>query len=98
MDMQENIWIALAFSFFFSGMEVAYLSANKLRYELDKNSRSLTSWILDLFFRNPNQFIATMLVGNAIAFPCGPSFVFMRRERTVSAAFVRQKTARKQAE
>ena len=67
MDMQENIWIALAFSFFFSGMEVAYLSANKLRYELDKNSRSLTSWILDLFFRNPNQFIATMLVGNAIA-------------------------------
>lgn len=67
MDMQENIWIALAFSFFFSGMEVAYLSANKLRYELDKNSRSLTSWILDLFFRNPNQFIATMLMGNAIA-------------------------------
>ena len=57
MDNIVNIIIPLLFSVFFSGMESAFLSANKLRYELDKKNKSLTSRILDFFFHNPESCI-----------------------------------------
>ena len=58
---------SLAFSFFFSGIEIAFLSANRLQIEL-KGKRGIT-WavIMSRFVKNPSGFIGTTLIGNTLA-------------------------------
>jgi CBS domain containing-hemolysin-like protein len=67
MDLITIILITLLLSAFFSGMEIAFVSANKLRLELDKHSSPFNSGVLKMVTRKSGQFIATMLIGNNIA-------------------------------
>ena len=53
-------------SAFFSGMEIAFLSANKLRIEIDKTDKSITQSLIDLFVANSGMYITTILVGNNV--------------------------------
>lgn len=66
MSIIIYLLITMAFSAFFSGMEIVFVSVDKLRFEMDRKG-GVSSRILSLFFRNPNDFISTMLVGNNIA-------------------------------
>ena len=61
------IILSLLLSAFFSGMEIAYVSANKIHIELEKKQDNFVSKVLDRLTRRPSKFIATMLVGNNVA-------------------------------
>ena len=56
MSIIIYLLITMAFSAFFSGMEIAFVSVDKLRFEMDRKG-GVSSRILSLFFRNPNDFI-----------------------------------------
>lgn len=67
MDLILPIIFALLLSAFFSGMEIAFVTANKLRIEVDKNKDLLPARLLSGFLRKPGRFIAALLLGNNIA-------------------------------
>ena len=62
-----SICIILLLSAFFSGLEIAFVSSNKMLLEMEREHRSLTTRILDRFYRRQSDFITTLLVGNNIA-------------------------------
>lgn len=62
-----GILVTMVFSAFFSGMEIAFVSSNRMLAEMDKDKNGLTQRLLSLFYAHPNGFVSTMLVGNNIA-------------------------------
>ena len=61
------IILSLIFSAFFSGMEIAYVSSNKIHIEIEKKQNNFLAGVLKKITKRPSKFIATMLVGNNIA-------------------------------
>ncbi len=59
--------IAMVFSAFFSGMEIAFVSSNRMLAEMEREKNTLPQRALALFYKHPNTFVSTMLVGNNIA-------------------------------
>ncbi|MEC7068925.1 MAG: hemolysin family protein [Bacteroidota bacterium] len=61
------IFICLILSAFFSGMEIAFVSANRIYLEIEKQQNGFNAKFLNFITKNPSRFIATMLVGNNIS-------------------------------
>ena len=61
------IFITLIFSAYFSGMEIAFISSNRLKVELDRSKGTINGRILGTFFKDESHFIAMLLLGNNIA-------------------------------
>lgn len=61
------ILVSLLFSAMFSGIEIAFISSDKLQIELQGKQGSITGKILSRFAKSPSRFIATTLVGNTVA-------------------------------
>lgn len=62
-----GLLITMLFSAFFSGMEIAFVSSNRLRVEMDREKNGLSQRAIAKFYQHPNDFVSTMLVGNNIA-------------------------------
>lgn len=61
------IVVSLLFSAFFSGMEIAFVSANRIHIEIEKMQEGFLAKVLGWITKKPSKFIATMLIGNNIA-------------------------------
>lgn len=62
-----GIIVTMVFSAFFSGMEIAFVTSNRMLVEMDKERNGLSQKVQAIFYKNPNNFVSTMLVGNNIA-------------------------------
>lgn len=61
-----GIFASMGFSAFFSGMEIAFVSSNRMLAEMDKERNAFSQQLISFFYRHPNGFVSTMLVGNNI--------------------------------
>ena len=62
-----SLTVVILFSALFSGMEIAFVSSNRLLLGIDQNNRSITSFVINKFYSNSNNFISSLLVGNNIS-------------------------------
>ena len=69
MDSQQALGIVLSMisSAFFSGVEMAFVSTNKLYFELQAKQGNISGEIISKFIKNPSRFIGTMLIGNTLS-------------------------------
>ena len=60
------ILLSLLCSAFFSGMEIAFVSSNRLNLEIEKKQKGLIPKLLSIITKDPSRFISTMLIGNSL--------------------------------
>jgi len=77
------IFVTLLFSAFFSGLEIAFLSSNKLRIELKSNQGARWAQLCSRYFKAPSKFISTILVGNNISIVVYGIFIEERLRNTI---------------
>ena len=87
MSLVVGILITMVFSAFFSGMEIAFVSSNRMLAEMDKEKNGLTQRLLSLFYNHPNGFVSTMLVGNNIALVVYGILIARLFDNTIFAGF-----------
>ena len=67
IDLIIALLVTMLFSGFFSGMEIAFVSSNRMLAEMDREKGGLSQRCLTVFYQHPSHFVSTMLVGNNIA-------------------------------
>lgn len=83
ISLVVGIFITSLLSAFFSGMEIAFVSSNRMLAEMDKGSSKLTRRLQTFFYKNPNDFVSTMLVGNNIVLVVYGIFVARLLDNTI---------------
>ena len=83
LSLVVGIFITLLLSAFFSGMEIAFVSSNRMLAEMDKGTSRLTRRLQTFFYKNPNDFVSTMLVGNNIVLVVYGIFVARLLDNTI---------------
>lgn len=66
IPLLAGILLTMLLSAFFSGMEIAFVSSNRMLAEMDKGKNGPVQKFLSVFYNHPNGFVSTMLVGNNI--------------------------------
>lgn len=66
-DTIIGLLATMVFSAFFSGMEIAFVSSNRMLAEMERGKNGMSQKAIAFFYRHPNNFVSTMLVGNNIA-------------------------------
>lgn len=77
----------MIFSAFFSGMEIAFVSSNRMLAEMDKEKNGLSQKALSVFYKHPNNFVSTMLVGNNISLVVYGIFIASLFDKTIFHGF-----------
>lgn len=83
ISLVVGIFITLLLSAYFSGMEIAFVSSNRMLAEMDKGTSRLTRRLQTFFYKNPNDFVSTMLVGNNIVLVVYGIFVARLLDNTI---------------
>lgn len=83
ISLVVGIFITLLLSAFFSGMEIAFVSSNRMLAEMDKGTSRFTRRLQTFFYKNPNDFVSTMLVGNNIVLVVYGIFVARLLDNTI---------------
>lgn len=72
---------------FFSGMEIAFVSSNRMLAEMDRDGNAITKKLLSIFYSHPNGFVSTMLVGNNIVLVLYGILIARMLDNTVFSSF-----------
>ena len=85
IELIIGITITILLSAFFSGMEIAFVSSNRMLAEMNGNEKSITHRVISYFYKNPNTYVNTMLVGNNIVLVVYGIFLAKLLDTTVFA-------------